>query len=342
MSKKEYGITLVALVVTIVILLILAGVVLNLILGENGLITKARDTKSVWNNAVASDISALADIEEIIRSEVSEDYNYEGPNAVKVSDLNEGDWIKYYDPQGNEIDVIILYNNEQYGVQAIAAYPVEDIEMQSKLDSRISLEHSNINTTRKLASDLQEGDHLWYVLNDGKKIECIVLYQYDPNDEIYNSANGYNCNPGKNGPQVVTFNCVDTVTLGYNDEGAREALGEGKTDFEYAQWSYNNALKTLNSKSKEWALRNPSNMMTSIRCIGSDPINPENIIENRKVYFENDEWSFEKSSTHYSPDGNQLVNTNSTSSGPPYDRFRFLVCKPYHFFLFNYSSRYPI
>ena len=36
--KKQSGITLVALVVTIVVLLILAGVSINLVLGENGLI----------------------------------------------------------------------------------------------------------------------------------------------------------------------------------------------------------------------------------------------------------------------------------------------------------------
>ena len=41
MLKNNKGITLVALVVTIVILLILAGVSLNLVLGDNGLVRKA-------------------------------------------------------------------------------------------------------------------------------------------------------------------------------------------------------------------------------------------------------------------------------------------------------------
>lgn len=43
-EKREKGITLVALVVTIVVLLILAGVSINLILGQNGLIAKAKDS----------------------------------------------------------------------------------------------------------------------------------------------------------------------------------------------------------------------------------------------------------------------------------------------------------
>lgn len=45
MLKNNKGITLVALVVTIVILLILAGVSLNLVLGDNGIVRKAQGGK---------------------------------------------------------------------------------------------------------------------------------------------------------------------------------------------------------------------------------------------------------------------------------------------------------
>lgn len=41
--KMERGITLIALVVTIIVLIILAGISINLILGENGIITKAQE-----------------------------------------------------------------------------------------------------------------------------------------------------------------------------------------------------------------------------------------------------------------------------------------------------------
>ena len=44
-NKKQSGITLVALVVTVVVLLILAGASINLVLGENGLITQAKEAK---------------------------------------------------------------------------------------------------------------------------------------------------------------------------------------------------------------------------------------------------------------------------------------------------------
>ena len=45
MLKKQKGITLVALVVTIVVLLILAGVSINLVLGDNGIVKKAQEAK---------------------------------------------------------------------------------------------------------------------------------------------------------------------------------------------------------------------------------------------------------------------------------------------------------
>ena len=41
-KKSENGITLIALVVTIVVLLILAGITINLVFSEDGIISKAR------------------------------------------------------------------------------------------------------------------------------------------------------------------------------------------------------------------------------------------------------------------------------------------------------------
>ena len=43
--KDNKGITLMALVITIIVLIILAGISINLLLGENGLIKKAQNTK---------------------------------------------------------------------------------------------------------------------------------------------------------------------------------------------------------------------------------------------------------------------------------------------------------
>lgn len=52
MLKGQKGITLVALVVTIIVLIILAGVSIALVLGDNGIVTKAKEGKQ--NYAVSA------------------------------------------------------------------------------------------------------------------------------------------------------------------------------------------------------------------------------------------------------------------------------------------------
>ena len=59
-SKKEKGITLVALVVTIVVLIILSTVSINTMFGDNGIISKAKKTKEVFENSKASEDESLA------------------------------------------------------------------------------------------------------------------------------------------------------------------------------------------------------------------------------------------------------------------------------------------
>ena len=57
--KKNKGITLVALVVTIVVLLILAGVSINLVLGNNGIIAKAKDAETKSAEASQNDLKGI-------------------------------------------------------------------------------------------------------------------------------------------------------------------------------------------------------------------------------------------------------------------------------------------
>ena len=60
--RKERGITLVSLVVTIIILIILAGVSINLTLGENGIITKSKQAKEKTEQAKLNEEVALNEL----------------------------------------------------------------------------------------------------------------------------------------------------------------------------------------------------------------------------------------------------------------------------------------
>lgn len=55
MLRGQKGITLVALVVTIIVLIILAGISVSLLVGDNGLITRAKEAKNVQLNAEAKE-----------------------------------------------------------------------------------------------------------------------------------------------------------------------------------------------------------------------------------------------------------------------------------------------
>ena len=57
--KKSNGITLIALVVTIVVLLILAAVSINMLIGENGIVTKARTAKDNYETAKSEEQANL-------------------------------------------------------------------------------------------------------------------------------------------------------------------------------------------------------------------------------------------------------------------------------------------
>lgn len=63
MLKQQKGITLVALVITIVVLIILAGVAISLTLGENGIFNKAKEGKDSYMLAANDEQQSLANAE---------------------------------------------------------------------------------------------------------------------------------------------------------------------------------------------------------------------------------------------------------------------------------------
>ena len=109
--KNQSGITLVALVVTIVVLLILAGVSINLILGENGLIAQAKDareqTKTAEVNEKSQMDSASDFISEVVNNtelpQTNETKPYmPGDGFTKVEGTNLANGLTVQDSDGNE------------------------------------------------------------------------------------------------------------------------------------------------------------------------------------------------------------------------------------------------
>ena len=61
-NKQEKGITLIALVVTIVVLLILAGVSLSLVIGNDGIMKRAKEAKNRYAEAQTNDEKQLNEL----------------------------------------------------------------------------------------------------------------------------------------------------------------------------------------------------------------------------------------------------------------------------------------
>ena len=68
---KERGITLIALVVTIVVLLILAGVSLNAIFSENGIIKRAQDAQNKMDQAAENDQKGINELSNWLDSKIN-------------------------------------------------------------------------------------------------------------------------------------------------------------------------------------------------------------------------------------------------------------------------------
>lgn len=64
MLKEQKGITLVALVITIIVLLILAGITISLVIGNNGILNRAKEAGGTYTNAAnneANNLNTLAE-----------------------------------------------------------------------------------------------------------------------------------------------------------------------------------------------------------------------------------------------------------------------------------------
>ena len=68
---KQNGITLIALVVTIVVLLILAGVSLNAIFSENGIIKRAQDAQNKMDQATQNDLDSINELNNWIDGKIN-------------------------------------------------------------------------------------------------------------------------------------------------------------------------------------------------------------------------------------------------------------------------------
>ena len=109
-KNKERGITLIALVITIIVLIILAGVSIGMLVGENGIITQAQRAKRETEQARRDELSGLSSLETAIEEALGNAYNEE--KGVNVPKLASGMTpIKFTDPTSSAKGTVVETTN---------------------------------------------------------------------------------------------------------------------------------------------------------------------------------------------------------------------------------------
>ena len=106
-NKQERGITLIALVVTIVVLLILAGVSISLVLNNNGVISKAKDAKNQYAEAQTNDEKQLNEVSDWIDAKVGDITGGGSVTKIDGVPIPEG----YYYVGGTKAKGLVISDN---------------------------------------------------------------------------------------------------------------------------------------------------------------------------------------------------------------------------------------
>lgn len=116
MKKNNGGITLIALVVTIIILIILAGVSLNIILGDNGLINKAKGAKEKQEVATVLEKLELLKAEILIEEHQVNINNYLA--KLGTEDIKEKYKVNYIESEtGLNYAYVLLENKYRFLIE---------------------------------------------------------------------------------------------------------------------------------------------------------------------------------------------------------------------------------
>ena len=242
-KNTQKGITLIALVVTIIVLLILAGISISMLTGNNGILTQAEDAKEETRGASVEEARDLWKINK------EADKQTESETAQTLEELING-----------LVNQKLLTEDEKDQILGNA-----DKEIKATYQVTIGSRTIVFKTKEILAGDVLKTDSTAtdaaakspYVTYNG--LDCRVLY----NDETH-------------GLQIITSESVETVTLGYEDtmvtsvdftyEGTATGVDE---NFKKAATSYNHAVENLNNKAKIY--KDTKGIAKDARCLGSIP-----------------------------------------------------------------------
>ena len=318
------GITLIALVVTIVVLLILAGITISLVFSENGIIAKAREATEKTNQAVINEQVQMngvtAAIENMLNGtggsgttpepepELPSDGSYSESKGVNTPNLGEGmtpiKWngSSWVETTGSDSD---WYD---YGNKKWANAKTSDGSMWvwiPRYAYNISSEGYHTSTATEINIEFMKGTS-----NEGATGQTIVEYNDSTTSNYTQFPSGYVIHPAFNYGETVSGIWVAKFEASQSDASTSSMGSSGtiKVQPGVQSWRsitvdsiYTNCLnynKTLNShmmKNDEWGAV---------------------VYLSRSKYGKNDEVTINGSSSYYTGGGteNAYATTNTAQS----------------------------
>ena len=211
--REEKGITLVALVVTIIVLIILAGVTLNIVLDNDGIINKAKQVADDYENAQREEQELLGQIEKYLNPPIPDGYvasSVPGENIVSSGlVIYEGD-----EPVTEKNHEESMLNRNQY-----VWIPVDDINSMVMCSSNTGESICNLvydeetNTLEctnpehaSTATDLVGRLYTSTSTTDGDNTIYSYTMDFTKKDQTYDS-NGYH------EPNTVSSDASNSLTI---------------------------------------------------------------------------------------------------------------------------------
>jgi len=190
-KRENQGITLIALVITVIILLILAGTAITLSINGGNLFSKTNEAANEWNTAVAREESALSNVLEILDMAANPDLakykltvkvNYDENGNETTVESPYYVWYpsaKYIDESSDEnckgIKCRVLYNDSTYGLQLISVEPITKVALghkdtNTKITGEMGSEERAQNSYNRAIMTLNEKAEEYIETDDGSGI----------------------------------------------------------------------------------------------------------------------------------------------------------------------------
>ena len=251
--KEKRGITLIALVVTIVVLLILAGITINMLFSNGGIFKTAQDAANAWNEATINEQESLSNIAEQIGNlvngqvgggsgtepeKIPSDGSFSKEKGVNTPDLQDGaltpvKWVEEPKDSGNYIrEETTAEDPEWYDYSTTAKKWANAITSDGSIwvwVPRYAYKiadnyHTNSETGGSINIEFLKG-----TTNEGATGKTIVEYNETTTNDFTKFPDGYVIHPGFEYSSTAPGLWVAKFEASQSDAGANAADYQNST-----------------------------------------------------------------------------------------------------------------